>query len=47
MLVIGEGLKPEDRVIVEGLLQAIPGRAVKPQQGEKLSSPAESKKSPE
>jgi RND family efflux transporter MFP subunit len=47
MLVIGEGLKPEDRVIVEGLLQAIPGRAVKPQQAEKLSSPAESKKSPE
>ena len=47
MLVIGEGLKPEDRVIVEGLLQAIPGRTVKPQQAEKLSSPAESKKSPE
>ena len=44
MLVIGEGLKPDDRVIVEGLLQAIPGRAVKPQQAEKLSSPAESKK---
>ena len=37
MLVIGEGLKPDDRVIVEGILQAIPGRAVKPQQAEKLS----------
>src|SRR5438132_2156404 len=30
-LVIGEGLKPDDLVIVEGLLQAIPGRAVNPQ----------------
>ena len=29
-LVIEEGLKPEDLVIVEGLLQAIPGREVKP-----------------
>ncbi len=31
-LVIEDGLKPDDRVIVEGLLQAIPGRIVKPQQ---------------
>ena len=30
-LVIEEGLKPDDRVIVEGLLQAIPGREVNPQ----------------
>jgi RND family efflux transporter MFP subunit len=37
MLVIGEGLKPDDRVIVEGIMQAIPGRAVKPQQAEKIS----------
>jgi RND family efflux transporter MFP subunit len=32
MLAIGEGLKPEDLVIVEGGLQAIPGRTVNPQQ---------------
>jgi RND family efflux transporter MFP subunit len=32
LLVIGEGLKPDDRVIVEGILQAIPGRVVNPQQ---------------
>ena len=31
MLVIEEGLKPDDEVIVEGLLQAIPGREVAPQ----------------
>jgi len=31
MLVIEDGLKPDDRVIVEGLLQAIPGREVNPQ----------------
>ena len=31
LLAIGEGLKPDDLVIVEGGLQAIPGRAVKPQ----------------
>lgn len=36
-LVIEEGLKPEDLVIVEGLLQAIPGREVKPQQAENTS----------
>jgi RND family efflux transporter MFP subunit len=30
-LVIGEGLKPDDLVIVEGVLQAIPGRTVNPQ----------------
>ena len=28
LLVIAEGLKPDDLVIVEGLLQAIPGRTV-------------------
>jgi RND family efflux transporter MFP subunit len=31
LLVIGEGLKPDDMVIVEGGLQAIPGRTVNPQ----------------
>ena len=31
MLVIDEGLKPDDLVIVEGVLQAIPGREVNPQ----------------
>jgi RND family efflux transporter MFP subunit len=31
-LVIEEGLKPDDWVIVEGLLQAIPGREVNPRQ---------------
>ncbi|HUA35353.1 MAG TPA: efflux RND transporter periplasmic adaptor subunit [Candidatus Binataceae bacterium] len=31
-LVIEEGLKPDDKVIVEGLLQAIPGHEVNPQQ---------------
>ena len=31
LLVIGEGLKPDDLVIVEGTLQAIPGRTVNPQ----------------
>jgi RND family efflux transporter MFP subunit len=31
LLVIGEGLKPDDLVIVEGGLQAIPGRTVNPQ----------------
>jgi RND family efflux transporter MFP subunit len=31
-LVIEEGLKPDDWVIVEGLLQAIPGREVNPHQ---------------
>jgi RND family efflux transporter MFP subunit len=38
MLVVDEGLKPDDSVIVEGLLQAIPGREVNPQ------SPASSAK---
>jgi multidrug efflux system membrane fusion protein len=28
LLVVNEGLKPDDRVIIEGLLQAVPGRAV-------------------
>ena len=32
LLVIGEGLKPDDLVIVEGILQAIPGRTVNPRQ---------------
>jgi hypothetical protein len=31
MLVIEDGLKDTDRVIVEGLLQAIPGREVNAQ----------------
>jgi multidrug efflux pump subunit AcrA (membrane-fusion protein) len=31
MIVIEEGVKPDDRVITEGVLQAIPGREVKPQ----------------
>lgn len=31
-LVIEQGLNPNDRVIVEGLLQAIPGRTVEPQE---------------
>src|SRR5262249_41928253 len=31
LLVITEGLKPDDLVIVEGVLQAIPGRTVTPQ----------------
>src|SRR5499426_4779237 len=31
LLVIDEGLQPDDLVIVEGLLQAIPGRTVTPQ----------------
>jgi RND family efflux transporter MFP subunit len=30
MLVVDDGLKPDDRVVVEGTLQAIPGRAVTP-----------------
>jgi len=47
MLVIADGLKPADRVIVEGILQAIPGRAVKPQQAEKILPSAEGKKSPD
>ena len=31
MMVIDSGLKPGDWVIIEGLLQAIPGREVNPQ----------------
>jgi membrane fusion protein, multidrug efflux system len=31
LLMIAEGLKPDDLVIVEGVLQAIPGRTVNPQ----------------
>jgi len=40
LLVIGEGLKPDDMVIVEGVLQAIPGRTVKPQRAASRSPPA-------
>src|SRR5262249_52837365 len=36
-LVIEEGVTPDDRVIIEGLLQAIPGRTVKPQPAETTS----------
>jgi RND family efflux transporter MFP subunit len=39
MLAIGEGLKPDDLVIVEGGLQAIPGRTVNPQQRAPSSPP--------
>ena len=39
LLVIGEGLKPDDLVIVEGVLQAIPGRTVNPQRAAPTSSP--------
>jgi RND family efflux transporter MFP subunit len=39
LLVIGEGLKPDDLVIVEGGLQAIPGRTVNPQQRAPSASP--------
>ena len=37
-LAIGEGLKPDDLVIVEGLLHAIPGRTVNPQERAASSS---------
>ena len=40
LLVIGEGLKPDDMVIVEGVLQAIPGRTVKPQRAASTTMPA-------
>jgi membrane fusion protein, multidrug efflux system len=40
LLVIGEGLKPDDMVIVEGVLQAIPGRTVKPQRAASGAPPA-------
>ena len=36
LLVVGEGLKPDDLVIIEGGLQAIPGRQVSPQRAEKI-----------
>jgi RND family efflux transporter MFP subunit len=45
LLVIDEGLKPEDLVIVEGLLQAIPGREVNPQRAEN-TSPSSAKPQP-
>jgi multidrug efflux pump subunit AcrA (membrane-fusion protein) len=38
LLAIVEGLKPDDSVIVEGLLRAIPGRIVNPQQRAASSS---------
>ena len=37
LLVVGEGLKPDDLVIIEGGLQAIPGRTVNPQQATSTS----------
>jgi RND family efflux transporter MFP subunit len=40
LLVIDDGLKPDDQVIVEGLLQAIPGREVNPQRVEHSSPPS-------
>jgi len=47
MLVIGEGLKPDDLVIIEGVLQAIPGRLVTPQRAEKIPPASGVKKSVE
>ena len=47
LLVIEEGLKPEDSVIVEGLLQAIPGREVNPQRAAAASPPSAARKSVE
>jgi RND family efflux transporter MFP subunit len=41
-LVIDEGLSPQDRVVVEGLLQAIPGREVNPQLENKSAASASS-----
>jgi len=43
LLVVGEGLKPDDLVIIEGVLQAIPGRRVTPQRAEKIP-PASTKR---
>ncbi len=40
MLVIESGLKADDPVIVEGILQAIPGRVVSPQRAENISPPS-------
>jgi RND family efflux transporter MFP subunit len=39
LLVVGDGLKPDDLVIVEGILQAIPGRVVNPQRAASKSLP--------
>jgi RND family efflux transporter MFP subunit len=47
LLVIGEGLKPDDLVIVEGLLRAIPGRTVNPQRAASRSPPSGVSKSVE
>ncbi|MBV8771462.1 MAG: efflux RND transporter periplasmic adaptor subunit [Deltaproteobacteria bacterium] len=38
LVVVEEGLKPNDRVIVEGLLQAIPGRKINPQTASEAAS---------
>jgi multidrug efflux pump subunit AcrA (membrane-fusion protein) len=46
LLVIDEGLKPEDLVIVEGLFQAIPGRTVTPQLAASGSPPLLKPQSP-
>jgi RND family efflux transporter MFP subunit len=46
-LVVSEGLKPDDLVIVEGILQAIPGRVVTPERAEKTTPPSGIKKSVE
>ena len=40
MLVIESGLKADDPVIVEGILQAIPGRVVNPQRADNSSPPS-------
>jgi RND family efflux transporter MFP subunit len=40
LLVIEEGLQPDDLVIVEGILQAIPGRTVTPQLAASSSPPS-------
>lgn len=41
MMVVASGLEPNDWVIVEGLLQAIPGREVKPQHSTRTLSDSE------
>jgi RND family efflux transporter MFP subunit len=47
LLVVGDGLKPDDLVIVAGILQAIPGRVVNPQRAEKIPPSSGIKKSVE
>ncbi len=46
MMVINEGLKPDDHVIVEGIMQAIPGAEVSPQMTTLTPPPAPSKSAP-